>query len=366
MLFRGNQQYWEGRHSAALFFVWLGSVALLGCAPSGPAQLLDDYAQRLERTLEQPQARTGSLELPAWPRPRELGEQPEDIRLSSAQTLTLLDCGMTNRLAERNSTLARVQAASQRLRPEWAGIQELADCVEKVEESEAGEVAQLLQRKEANWPRYVFQASLGSEEMRDFLNLQQLRRSFPQAGRQALEQLSEMVQKSLQGQPPPARELETVLHSLSESQAGGAILAQQAQLGLGLQRSNQALRAFLEAQPLCIQGLQPKRAEVMQTIFRKFYLGQVQPLWSELSRTKAAMNTEFQSLFQALEPVLAITAMDYYRGYWQPGNDWDQRLDDVAGEHVKLWQTALRQCGMLPGQVQPAATAARPNPPQTQ
>lgn len=361
MLFRGDQQYWEGRHRAALFFAVLWSAGLMGCTPAGPSHSLSDYAQRLERTLEQPKAMAGPVQLPAWPRPRELGEQPEDIRLSSAQTLTLLDCGMTNRLAERNSTLARVQAASQRLGPEWAGMQELMRCVEELEDSEAEEIAKLLRRKQANWPRYVFQASLGSAEMRDFLSNQRLRRSYPQAGRQALEQLRDAVSDALNGQPPAARPLENILQTLAESQAGGAILMQQAELRRGLQRSNQALRRFLAEQPLCAPGLKPKRAEVMQTIFRKFYLGRVQPLWSELSRTKTAMNSEFQALFQSLQPVLSPAAMSYYRAYWQPDNAWDQRLNEVAGEHVKLWQTALRQCGMLPGQSSPNAIAQEPN-----
>lgn len=350
MLFRGNQQYWEGRHRAALFFALLGSAGLLGCAPAGSPHSLDDYAQRLERTLDQPSVSTRPAPPPIWPRPRELGQLPQDIRLSSAQTLTLLDCGMTNRLAERNSTLARVQAASQRLAPEWAGIVELRACLDEAESAQAPDITTLLQRKLANWPRFVFQASLGSREMRDFLSYQRLRRSYPQAGRQALEQLREAMSDALAGSPPTAPALEKILHTLAESQGGGAILAQQAELVAGLERSNAALRHFLAAQPLCLPGLKPKRAEVMQAIFRKFYLGRVQPLWSELSRTKTAMNAEFAALFGLLEPVLDAAAQEYYRAYWQPGNAWDQRLSEVASEHVRLWQKALRQCGMLPGQ----------------
>ncbi len=332
-------------------------LLLVACGNGGVQADFDDYVRRLERTLDQPASATQPSTLPLWPRSRDLGPYPEDIRLNAAQTLRLVRCGLTNRLAERNSTLARVQAASQRLQPEWEMTVAVEQCIRTLPEDDAAGLQALLLEKRQNWPRFVLRASLASAEMRDFFGLQGVGRVYPEVGRQALRDLRLAVDRALAGRPPPAAEWEGILQRLQESRAGGAVLREQAALTAGFLRANAVMQGFLERRPLCPPGLQPRRAGIMEVIFHKFYAGRIQPAWSGLRRTKDAMNADLEMLAARLGPTLAAPARDYLRCYWSAESPGDRQLQEAAMQHVRLWQKALRQCDMLPG----APVATRTN-----
>lgn len=177
----------------------------------------------------------------------------------------------------------------------------------------------------------------------------------PEVGRQALNELRVALEQALALEPPPTADWEAILQRLLESQGGGAILRQQAILQDGFRRANAVLAGFLDERPLCPPGLRPRRAAIMEAVFHKFYAGKVQPAWSRVTRAKTMMNADLQAIAAHLQPVLYEPARVYLRDYWGAESRVDAQLQAVAMRHVRLWQTALRQCDMLPA----AASAQR-------
>ena len=337
------------------FCLLLALLGLLsGCGGEPDAALLEDYLARLARTLDSEAPAARAVELPRWPRTRALPPAAAPIRLSSAQTLALMRCGMTNALAAENTTLARVQASSQRLRQAHDTLAALRTCAdgEALSAAQRAEILPLLDAKAEQRRRHLFHATLGSAEFRGLLRTGRARSREIDAGLQALEALRGLALASAPGlRPPPPADWEPQLRALDVSQAGGALLARQRRLIQALEQANTLLAPAVDS--LCRAGHQPPRARVLRRVFEKFYLGGVQPLWAETNRAKRRFATALADLLAVNAAVLEGEAGAGVRRYVAAALAADSPLDtalaQVAGRHVRLWQRALESCGWRPG-----------------
>lgn len=332
----------SGRLRAACFV--LGLLSACGGATENSA--LEDYPRRIAAVLGKPVPQLQPAALPRWPAPASLPPAPEALRLSSADTLLLLSCGMTQLLAQRNSTLAKVQDAGQTLHLDQQLLQALQGCRDQTTDTTEQERLQdLVEAKSRQYQAQIVQAGAGSREFAQFLSYSEQGRGPMLAGVQALEGLAEAVQQAREDEAPMGSDWARLQQGLSETRAGGRLLRQQQALHQAFASANTLLRPWAEPGALCRPNYRPQKAVRLESVFRQLFLLEVQALWAEHQRL---MSRSRVALALLLDAQAGPAAQAYFQQAWAEGNPGQRALAAAASEHVRLWQAILEACGSRP------------------
>ena len=113
--------------------VLISLLTLSGCDTNTSQAMLADYSQRVSNVLEtEISTDTTQNTLPNFPQKRDRIIPTPDIRQSLWEVLDFRKCDMLSIISERNSSLGKVMAASQKMRYELRFINALRQCKEKL------------------------------------------------------------------------------------------------------------------------------------------------------------------------------------------------------------------------------------------
>ena len=149
-------------------------------------------------------------------------------------------------------------------------------------------------------------------------------------------------------EPPRLEAHYAALHS---RRMAGELLRALDLLRFHLDAAAGAIEARLDSRPLCYRGRATPEARIFDNVFRKFYVGQVQPYLARAHRQArdwltpvnrlagqqaASMTPGFRAYFDAQLSVSADGALwaSYQRAHRR---------------HTRAWQALLSQCGLMPG-----------------
>ena len=328
----------------------LACLALAACTGDPPEERLRDYQARLFRTLDIPAGDSATGNYPRFPAQRYLRTDPAREVIDILDLWSLRECALHSVLAERNSSLGRVARPSSRMVYELDFLRLAPACIELLLLSGKEELAATLRdastRKAARLPAAIWQGVLGGAEYRHYWKLPQRLGDYPVASRyfsdQALVTLSSHVRRWLAGDYAVApAAVEAALQQLGKGDGGAlykSLMLQAAYLG----EIDEAVRHRLRQSPVC-RSPGDSRADVLDTVVRKFFIGRIQP-WS----------VQLQGRAYQLEPARALEQL-LVDGEPQAFRVWREERDRLIAaaqqaprEHVQALLPVMRQCGLAP------------------
>ena len=335
---------------------------MAGCSAacsSSPEALLEDYAARMARGLDQVVAQPTPVALPTFPRSREQAILQHEVRLGLGDAWSLRDC-LGQLIGLRNSSLGKVMPPSQRLAYETQFAVELRACLNALEsdpvqdEQIREQRAALLDIAQAKQGAVLAAAQafvLRDNELARFWRTpaKLMPRDAPPVRTDALGALADLLDTALAGQRIVGTDLEQALAQLQGSLSLGSIAQTEVLAAAHLNAITAAIHARLDRRPVCFQQQATPAARVLQTVFSKVYAGQVQPWLAQVQRAGQAARGPAQRLmaspaldkFDALKAYHAVVIAD------SEGSTQAAFLTATRA-HSKAWQRLLGQCGMMP------------------
>lgn len=352
------------RSLLARLILWLPLWwTLSACSGDSPEQRQHTYLQRLSTALEQPLVSSEAHPLPHFPPRRERLLPLMDMREGVIDVLDLRHCAdLLPLIAERNSSLGRVQTASARLQYELRFLPTIADCEVQLEHMlpEQPELATVLQRvrrihalKRAQLPDVIWNGIYTSEEMEAQFQRNAAPLALDSEGQladlsislQRFIQLVEWLQRGAEGTPP-------ALHGhdyerLYRNRFGSEWMKSVQQLTLTLEQASMLIEARLARRPLCLSTQPTERGLIARNVLQQHYMSTLQPYVTRIQRDGAQWRQLHQQLLTTL-PAPA-SSRDYFEALFATEEDslW-QRFQLAQQTHTRAWQTLLSQCGLLP------------------
>lgn len=336
-----------GRHIRTLIMGWMaiGWLALLsGCdfGAHSTGGRFDDYLSRVANVQDKP-----ALDPPDavyWSLPAQ-----SDIRIDiAATTIGLLDsyelrkCGLFHLIAEKNSSLGKVQDEFANFDYQTELLRGIQRCInaESLSPALVSTLSTLLPSKEAQLRSHWFNLLYTSDAMRQQLQVQDWlspSNGFPDerfvTALQTLADISELIEPRTAWQyAHPIRPHQEVLDK--QLWLGNVLFSLQNST-LWLDTITKQLHQYDDA-IVCGAGLDTTRYRYLRNVFQSIYIEKVQP---ELSY--------YDKLYYALEPHLTfLTDVPLDPAY--PIDRAYQAYRQATLEHVKYWQQLFARCGDSP------------------
>lgn len=311
------------------------------CQPDSPEARFEDYLARLARLTDQDIPVVQPVPGPAYPPRRELELDIPRRTIDVGEFFELHGCDMGALVGYRNSPLGRVQQASQRLGYEAAWLAAADACGAGA----ADWLAEIGVKKRQRLPALFWNATFAAAEMRTALG---------RAGAPADADLADLVRglhdsydRVLQGDFDLGA-FERLLGRLQQQSWLGPARRDWARW----RRYLDAAAAMLDnaAVDLCLQGRPTPRARRLQTVFRKFYVGDIQPRLAVAMRRHEAWITELARLLERLQAVRPPAFDAWYVRVMSPAHadsEW-RRTQHAVVAHAEAWQRVFARCAIDP------------------
>ncbi|MEM1112976.1 MAG: DUF3080 family protein [Pseudomonadota bacterium] len=331
---------------------WLLASSLLcllvACSGEGPAQRLDNYLTRLARTIDQTTPDPEAFALSRSPRSAALQIALPGSSLDALDFLALSGCKVQTTIGKRNSSLGRFARPSQRLLLELEYLRLAPECITLQRGKGERELADQLQSawdlKRKQLPALIYNATLGSEEYRDFWRPGS-DTATSSSVITALEAIHADASRWLAGNfEADNLTFELQLSEVRKGDGGRLVAALAAQAGW-LAAADQVIANRLRSGALCSGGLRPASVDVLGTVIRKYFVGEVQPDAAALGRRYHELMPPLQALEQLLTDVEPALYRDWARQRDRSLEDWNAAPRD----HVQSLQQILEPCGGLGG-----------------
>ena len=342
---------------------------IYGCAEPDAEHMLEDYTQRVSNALDEPiRFEPGNTPFPAFPPRRERLLPVEGLREGLIDVLQFRHCDLLPLIAERNSNLGRVMPPSQTLRYELRFLPAIENCEHdlslqvKTDDSLQpllDRVRQILQHKQEQLPRVIWNSIYTSEEME-----QQFSHStdpLPLDAQGLINQASQslnafiLISELTAGDAswPDIRfinELESYYEQLYRMQSGQQWLRSVYLLSYTMEQVAQAIETRLERRPICFDQQPNNRSVIIQNVFRKFYAAEFQPYLALTDQFGRHWQTSHQSIQQYLP--LPPSSEAYFSQLFdrQIKDGVLHRFNQARERHTEAWQTLLSHCGLSVGQ----------------
>ncbi|MCX4030009.1 DUF3080 family protein [Endozoicomonas sp. SM1973] len=325
--------------------------------------MMENYLSRVARTLDidnkSPQPAPLKLNLDK----RILRLPLPDVRLDLFDVLAITHCQpLTQKLAERNSALGKVMATTHRFIFEVTLLEAINQCLAHPEtQSDNQLVKQLLlwqQQKNAALPATLWNNLFATDEMLLSLSFSTLplAPNEPRAeGTIAAltfftAQAKHMPDKLAHLAPQPTWDQH--FQQLYQRRYVGE-LSQATQLAIAsLTTVSHWLEQQQKTRPLCPQNTPTPRARILHTVFKKFYIGEVQPYLAHLNQLQIEWQQVMQRLLQQLSTQsIHPTWLQFERQLiGQPNQPALQFIlfKQATKRHARAWEQLLQQCRLMP------------------
>lgn len=344
--------------------IFILCFSLGGCeSRSDLEQRLDEYQWRLFNSLNiKADLPAATFSIVVYPRQRELQRPLAPVAINLLEFLRLSRCDLQRLLGQRNSSLGQVMAASQRLFYELDFIQLAPDCIAELQrlghQALATQLEAAIALKQQQLPDVVFNAIWAGPEFQrlfstsippfELSGLQQT----PVALEQSLEQLAHALnQEPLSAFSPEEKvTLENALGVVASEKYMGRLLQSAVLLTQRLNGLTQVVEHQWSQRGLCPQGVVTPEARVLQRVFLRFYIGDLQPYIALLHQRGERLRMLLESM-----PGLNVSANTSLAVYWR--SHWAETMDQsvwqqyqlAVSRHTRLWQRLLSDCALMPG-----------------
>lgn len=345
-------------------FVLVVSFLILSACSSrhAPEGVFDNYLYRLHNSLEidgkkltvGPAVTRTIKVLPRYPKRSLLLYTLKESKINLLEFLRLSQCDLQRHIGERNSSLGKLQKDSQRLIYDIEFIRLAELCIESL--ALDNPLREVLQKasvdKQQQLPLLLWNATFASEEFAHLFSLSANYLSTekpvqkPTALYEALASIKRMVVEDKSLGELNQSDFENALAVLASRKYLGEVRRSMVLLKEALAHADTLLQQRVEQKPLCRNNAPNAQFEIVNNVFRKFYIGEVQPYI-------ASVYQQSQAGLKHLDTLTKVqTTPEHYEKFWASvytGNnsEW-QQLQQAIELHTKNWQALLKQCGSLP------------------
>ncbi len=357
----------------------MGGLLLSACAPGDRAdKVLQNYQWRMSNVFELEEADLASAVSglqPRFPLRRSLIQAIPPLNINLLEFLQLSRCELQRLLGQRNSSLGLVMPVSQRFLYELSFLELAQICIIELErlsrlqpvndEDARLSLVRLLQAAVTHKQQWLaasyWNALWGSDEFQllfstatpmprvSGLQLQ------PVALEEALEWLT-AGSSFWQQQPRDARnrQLEQALAVVGSEKYLGQLRLAMVTISRVLASTTDAVAGAQQRRSICLQHTLSPRGTIMQRVFLRYYIGEVQPLISLVHQRVSSLRPLLSRALQVAEQLPAgqppASLEDYWQRVWadRADSEWGQYSRAVA-DHTRMWQRLLKQCGLQPG-----------------
>ncbi len=313
-----------------------------GC--SDPAQsLMDDYTNRLSRTLDIELQEPPPFDLPPLPSVATTRIDITDTSITLVELVATRSCGLDLLLGERNSSLGKVMAPSQRLKYELQFLKQVQPCLTHPE------IAPDLQQKLAaiasdkanqihqQWQNFLQQDQTLRQQLHPARTL-----SEPNSVAGVVETMQALhsllaLQQSIAQQNwqqastiNPEQALEALYKANTLSQLQQSLRISQH----WLQSLNQQLEQ-LDLKAQCPAGKSSDKAEILNTILLQYFIGKVQVYFAQTDGAYQQLYPLLQQLYQD-----TIMAQSIQQRFEAPNTELKAELK----RHVLWWKAVQQHC----------------------
>ena len=313
---------------------------------------LTSYLARLQRTLDVTFVSQENA-VPALPRSRVLTLELDTGSIDLLDMLALRDCALETTVGKSNSSLGKLATASQRLLLELEFLAQLPGCIASLNPSDDQALIVALReaqhRKREQLPARIWNATLAAPEFRAFWQSDGKLGAYPDNTSSqvptALARLAQLTNAWLSGDYMSGHtELEGLLDQVRRGDGGKLLYAIDRQ-NQGLESSQAGLRHRLSEAPLCFGNTPSTAGQILETVVRKFFIGQVQPWSVRLQRRRQDLMPPVLALEQQLE----IAMPPEYAHWRQQRHALLASAVDAPKTHALLLAELLESCGLRPG-----------------
>ncbi len=332
--------------------------------------MLENYIYRLSNSLDvQAPALVETKQRIAFPLRRERILETTEIREGLLEVLKLKECNLIPLIAERNSSLGKVQLPSQRLHYELQFFQQISACEQNLKSNDlsdpelVSQVVAIRAIKQQNLPYELWNGIMVAKEIE--LNFASTHTPLPLVQNQstdasinAVSQLTQLT--SLATKPPQSWQIpneraqfEQPYKILYANQTGPQIYSTLTLLTDRLNQAGQMLQMRTQARPLCPMGRATPQAKIVQNVFYKYYIGEVQPYLAHSHRNAEQWLEGYATLIHTFRqigtPIPEVMKKYSNRMIFKDNEEnlWRNYLQ-ARDRHTQAWQKLLKQCALMP------------------
>lgn len=328
-----------------------------------PEGIFDNYLYRLHNSLEidekkltlEPVLAEAISILPRYPKRSSLLHSINTSSINLLEFLRLSQCDLQRHIGERNSSLGKLQKDSQRLIYDIEFIRLAKACIEILEADKPlrNVLQSAVKDKQTQLPLLLWNATFASEEWvylfslsTNFISAEQ-----PPQKPNNLYEAFETLERQIGGDKNLTRidlsDFEAVLAIITSRKYLGELRRSMALIQTGLSQADALIKQRIDQRPLCRKSVPNAQFAIVNNVFRKFYIGEVQPYL-------ASVYQQAEISLQHIDQLLALqTIPDTYHSFWlsvykSDNSEW-QKFKYSIQNHTENWQALLKQCGRLPG-----------------
>jgi len=333
-----------------LFLIAILFSSLTACSNTVEWQL-EDYTDRVAHVLEQELPDIPTIELPYQSaRQNQLPVDVESINL--LEFLKLNRCQLGRVVAQQNSALGKVAPPSQVMHFYRDFLIYGPPCIEtlKTEDLKLADVIdRAVTQKQFQRMNVWWNAWTGYEEWQALTSIAATPINYKDntpylsVSLQVLDFAIQQGRGWRDGQYEyDDKSMEEQLKQLRFSESIGRWLRSAMLLIQALEKTAHVLDQRLKQQPLCVSRNDKSKSDILFNVFRKYYVGEVQPYLSKVHVYGGQISDRLDRLTQMVEPPRSFVS-------WRKQIDAiNHLLQDTSRRHVRLWQVTLSNCDLMP------------------
>ncbi len=315
-------------------FLWLGVSA---CSQKPFLQsTLDEYGQRIAYILEADWQVTAIAAADSMAPPKKAQPVTATRQIKLNEFYQLPDCGIKPIIAERNTTLGKLQAPSQRYLYDFRLYQALKDCLTRTSDEVQASLLPLLEQKQRDVQQNWLNLVNTSPEISVALWSRQAYFSAEEDHRFAIQSWKQLSQHSPEsaesGKTVETRRLEDSLNNIANAKTPAKIKNDIRIFNQILPRLTDFIAietAYLDCES---HPGHKQKAQYLSNVFNLFFIQKIQPHVGKIN-----------AWYYQITPILAQLPLAESRGNWLAPEEHLTFLQQIK-EHVTVWQNLFKRC----------------------
>lgn len=331
-------------------FITLLCLILWGCNHSSDLpNLVEDYQQRLANILEQEPPKSLKVSLAPYPNLNALKLDTPQLTATNIKLFEfykLKHCKLYSLVAERNTSLGKIQLPSVRFSYEKQLITALEDCYKSTtDQTLKGKIRDWNNIKVQNFPLVWADVMQKSSELKIALSSNQgmLTGTDTDGLGPILNSLSYLTQMKKLDFGKPLN-LESQLQQLQQNALPAKIWLSQNYLTTQFRQINQWLE-HQQGNLNCRDGRPSKQVKYMANVLQRYFVEKIQPIASKLNHYHYQLLPIMNKLIE--DPHLSPAFKDYLK---QPTQKGFKEYQHLMKNHLQFWQSLFQRCNIQPGE----------------
>ncbi|MCF2946841.1 DUF3080 domain-containing protein [Paraglaciecola aquimarina] len=327
-----------------LLYVYL-LITLSGCNSHKPLpDLIANYQARLQNVLKVEHPEVNPTSLPPYPSLIDLAQPINETKIKLFELYQLKHCQLQTLIAQRNTSLGRVQTPSTRYVYERKLLDELSKCIHITEDQSLRQKLQSWHdTKTQNLP-YVWADLIqkSTETKYAFSSNQHYISATNQTDISAtIFALDYLL--NIDSNNPESKNLEFSLQQMQVYALPAKLWLSQKLLAHELEQTTEWLTQITSSLN-CTKPNDKTKIEYLSNILQGYFIKDIQPIASQINQAQYKLQTQFNAL--AAHPFLSESFKNYVHQHNILGFEQYQL---AFTQHIKFWQNLYKKCNLQPG-----------------